>query len=198
MREEKRAAKRAMIAEAAYALIEERGYAGTSMLAVAKAAKASNETLYNWYGDKQGLFRALVEANADEVAEALALIDEEQPPLATLKEVGAQLLLMLLGERAVALNRAAAADPTGELGQALAQGGRARVAPLISRLLAQAGDSDMLSGAPQDLAETYFTLLIGDAQIRRVTHVTTSPSQAECASRASRAVAQLACLFPPR
>ncbi|MEQ8740678.1 MAG: helix-turn-helix domain-containing protein, partial [Hoeflea sp.] len=63
MREETRAARQAQIEQAAYEVLEEKGYAATSMLAIAKRARASNETLYNWYGDKTGLFRALVVRN---------------------------------------------------------------------------------------------------------------------------------------
>ncbi len=48
-------------------MLDAKGYAGASMLAIARQAKASNETLYNWYGDKNGLFRALVVRNAGEV-----------------------------------------------------------------------------------------------------------------------------------
>ena len=53
------------IEQAAYELIDEFGYDGISMLKIAKRAKASNETLYKWYGDKKGLFSALVETNTN-------------------------------------------------------------------------------------------------------------------------------------
>ena len=70
MRDAARAERRAEIERAAYALLEENGYAGMSMLGVAKRARASNETLYRWYGNKQGLIKAMVARNA---AIALAL-----------------------------------------------------------------------------------------------------------------------------
>ena len=54
-RKEKRARE---IEAAAYALLEAKGFEGLSMQSVAKMAKASNETLYRWYGDKIGLFEA--------------------------------------------------------------------------------------------------------------------------------------------
>lgn len=40
----------------------------------ARQARASNETLYSWYGDKQGLFKALVTRNA---AKVKALLEAE-------------------------------------------------------------------------------------------------------------------------
>ena len=60
MRSEKKQARHEAITKAAYAQLAKNGYDGTSMLSIAKAAKASNETLYRWYGDKQGLFAAMV------------------------------------------------------------------------------------------------------------------------------------------
>ncbi|WP_404927319.1 TetR/AcrR family transcriptional regulator [Mesorhizobium sp. ORM16] len=61
----KQAARRERIEEAAYAVLRETGYKSASLLAIAKRASASNETLYNWYGNKQTLFRSLIEANAE-------------------------------------------------------------------------------------------------------------------------------------
>ena len=60
MRDEKRAARAEEIETAAYGVLEAKGYDGLTMLAVARAAKASNEMLYRWYGDKQGLIEALI------------------------------------------------------------------------------------------------------------------------------------------
>lgn len=48
MREEKRSLRQQQIEAAAYEVLEAKGYGGTSMLGIAKQARASNETLYNW------------------------------------------------------------------------------------------------------------------------------------------------------
>ena len=106
------------------------------LLSIAKAAKASNETLYRWYGDKRGLFEAMVRDNADDIKTTLErAINEASDPSETLRRVAPLLLTMLLGERAILLNRAAAADPSGELGAAIAAGGRDAVQPLITSLI---------------------------------------------------------------
>jgi hypothetical protein len=47
-----------------------------------------------------------------------------------LQELGPLLLSLLTGDRAITLNRAAAADPSGELAQAIVQSGREAIAPL--------------------------------------------------------------------
>nr|MEC9418796.1 TetR family transcriptional regulator [Pseudomonadota bacterium] len=54
MRAEARERRKAAIEAAAIELLLDQGYDNLSMLAVAKKAKASNETLYRWYGDKTG------------------------------------------------------------------------------------------------------------------------------------------------
>ncbi|WP_336072245.1 TetR/AcrR family transcriptional regulator [Nitratireductor rhodophyticola] len=177
MREEARTERQAQIERAAYRLLRERGYGGTSMLAIAREARASNETLYRWYGDKNGLFKTMVEANARETREALQrAIEAGDDPLECLENVAPVLLSMLLGERAIALNRAAAADESGELGAAIAAGGRNAVAPLVEELLRRACEAGSLTAlSPSTAAEQFLGLLIGDLQIRRVIGVLAEP-----------------------
>jgi AcrR family transcriptional regulator len=89
MREENRNERRDAIEAAAYELLATKGYLGTSMLAVARKAKASNETLYRWYGDKQGLFRSMVERNAEAVRRSLeAALAAEGLPQGRFKSLG--------------------------------------------------------------------------------------------------------------
>ena len=170
MREDNKAQRREQIEAAAYALLAEKGFQNMSMLAVSKAAKASNETLYRWYGDKTGLFKALIATNAERVAAQLreALEGSTQADQA-LTEIGPVLLSMLLGDRAIALNRAAAADASGVLGEALAQEGRGKVFPLIADLFDKLIKQGMLRGDPAEIAGLYVDLLVGDLQIRRAT-----------------------------
>lgn len=189
MRKDARAARAAEIETAAYGVLEKKGYAGLSMLAVAKAARASNETLYRWYGDKNGLLEALIAGNADLVATALGSLGPD--PLRDLARVGPVLLDMLLGERAIALNRAAAADASGALGALLAQTGRDRVKPRISAVIQAAIARGQLKGDADDLTELYLTLLIGDLQIRRVTGALPPLSPQSINDRAARALTLL-------
>ena len=179
--------REAEIHAAAYALLAQHGYGGTSMLRVAKAAKASNETLYRWYGDKDGLFTAMVRANA---AETRMLIEEalegNADPWSALAAVAPVFLRMILGDRAVLLNRAAAADPTGALGAALSTGGRAEIMPLMARLVER-----ICVSSPVDATEAtgwFLAQLIGDLQVRRLIHDCSAPSEPEIAARSQRAI----------
>lgn len=187
MRDEKKQIRHEVITNAAYNMLAAKGYDGASMLSIAKAAKASNETLYRWYGDKRGLFEAMVCDNAEDIKIILekAVVREDEPS-ETLRHVAPLLLTMLLGERAILLNRAAAADPSGELGAAIAAGGRDVIQPLIAKLIrAVCGDN----GADvRELADRFLGLLIGDLQIRRVIGVLNAPTKAEIEVRSKNAL----------
>lgn len=193
MREEKRSIRQQQIETAAYKVLESKGYGGTSMLGIAKQARASNETLYNWYGDKQGLFQALVTRNADEVKQHLQdELETDNDALSILGTLGPKLLDLLTGDRAVALNRAAAADSSGELGAAISQSGREAVFPLLKKVLEQARDDGQLTfDQPADAVGLYLDLLIGDQQIRRVIGRLERPSEAFRLERSDRAVRHL-------
>lgn len=193
MRDDAKAARQEQIEQAAYDVLEDRGYGGTSMLAIARKAKASNETLYNWYGDKTGLFRALVARNANEVKTLLETqVAAGGDAMVSLEAIGPVLLRMLTGARAVALNRAAASDPGGTLGRAIAAEGRGAVAPLIAGLLGLARDQGALHfDDTEEAADLYLSLLVGDLQIRRVSGHMPQPSEARMALRSRRAMAHL-------
>ncbi len=191
MRPENQEARRTQIEAAAYELLTEKGYKATSMLAIAKRAAASNETLYKWYGNKQALFGSLVEANAREASHLLRQNLDQQADLEqTIKAFGPLLLHMVTGEKAVALNRAAAADAdeTGILGDTLSRAGRNSVAPLIAQTFELARDrGEMAFDDTGEVVELYLGLLIGDLQIRRVIGASPPLSDAQVQHRADRA-----------
>ena len=196
MRDEKRRERHEAIAAAAYEALAAHGYGGASMLRVAKAARASNETLYRWYGDKDGLFAQMIADNAAETRGLLdAALGSGADPVPALREVAPVLLGMLVGTRSVLLNRAAAADASGRLGAAISAGGRGEVMPRLERLLAP-----LCAGQGFDPAQAvrwFLSLLIGDWQIRRVIGDMEAPSRSEIAARSQSAVDDLLRLIGP-
>ncbi|HRK19308.1 MAG TPA: TetR/AcrR family transcriptional regulator [Hyphomicrobiaceae bacterium] len=199
MRTEAREERRKEIAAAALALLEAHGYAGTTMQAVAKRAGASMETLYNWYGDKTGLFRALVSHNATEVRDMLeAHAGDGHDAIAVLEDLGPRLLALVTGETAIALNRAAATDQTGELGSAIASAGRETIGPMVEALFRRANDAGQLAiGDAQEATEIYFSLLIGDLQVRRVIGQLKPLTKAQARKRSERATTIIRRLYGP-
>ncbi|MEP5728723.1 MAG: TetR/AcrR family transcriptional regulator [Sulfitobacter sp.] len=199
MRSDKRNARKAEIEKVAYELFAKNGFEGTSMLAVAKGAKASNETMYRWYGDKKGLFESMVRGNAAEVRDVLEkAVVAQVGALAALQVVAPVLLGILLGEKAILLNRAAASDPTGALGALLSRGGREDVLPMIQSLLAQAKIEGEISVADgEDAGGLLMHLLVGDSQIRRVIGTMDVPKPDAIADQANRALAQFLAICAP-
>ncbi|MBB4145507.1 TetR/AcrR family transcriptional regulator [Rhizobium rhizoryzae] len=197
----KQIARRERIEEAAYAVLKEAGYKAASMLAIAQRASVSNETLYNWYGNKQALFRSLIEANAKEARELLeCALQTGSDPLQTLAALGPILLSLVTSEKAVVLNRAAAGDisDTNTLGPAIAQFGRDTIAPLVCDLLKAAGRSGLIiCDDPTSSADIYFRLLIGDLQVRRVIGALDELPPTEIEQRAREAMALFLELHAP-
>ena len=181
MRADRKDKRRSEIESVALEVMRQRGYEGASMLNIAKAAKASNETLYRWYGDKQRLFLEIVKANA---ADAEAALDKalaaELPPEDILEHMCNQMLRLLLGERAIALNRAAASDASGQLGGAIAKGGRDRVFPKIVQLMGALREAGKINPPSDEQAAQWFLqLLIGDLQLRRVIGTLPQPTRSQ-------------------
>ncbi|QKV19727.1 TetR/AcrR family transcriptional regulator [Oricola thermophila] len=189
------ASRRAAIKEAAFEVLAEKGYKAASVLEIAKRAGSSNETLYKWFGNKQGLFRTLVEDNAGQARALLeSTLAEGGDALEALARLGPILLTIVTGEKAVALNRAAAGDvfETATLGPTIAQNGRDSILPLLTAIFEKADrDGSLAVADPEDAAETFINLLIGDLQIRRVIGVVEMPTSAEMAARTDRALSKI-------
>ena len=171
MRQERREKRQAEIEACAYEILEKQGLEGMSMAAIAKRAKASMETLYNWYGDKNGLYSALVARNSTEVLEVLKRVEaSDNAPREQLRTTAIALLQMVTGPKAIALNRAAIEDRTRRLGPRLAASGRSMVGPQLAVLIVAWRDSGAVGFAdPQEATRVFVNLLIGDHQIQRVT-----------------------------
>lgn len=206
MRHRDRETREEEIAAAAYLLMEEQAFAKVGMQAIARAARASNETLYRWYGDKTGLYRALIMRNAGQVGQAMEAAQVQGlRGCALLGVVGPVLLSMVLGERSVALYRAAAADASGVLGQALGELGRDTGTPRIGQIMAEAQAAGELARArdggevtPRELTETWLALLIGDLLARRMIGVVAPLSPDEIARRSEKALDGLTRIYPPQ
>jgi len=198
---ETREKRRREILDAAVAVLRERGYAGATMLAVANRASASKETLYAWFGNKSGLFEAVIRSNASRVDAALTMaLEQSAPPDKALSTFGRELLALLLKEPALTINRAAISETPSipAFGKILAAAGRDAVAPKLALYLGQQKELGTLSFADaKDAAETLIGLLLGDLQIRRLLGAIPAPDRAWIDARTTRAVAQFMRLYGP-
>ncbi len=183
--------------DAAYAELLEHGYEKLTMLAVAKRAGASKETLYSWYGNRDGLFAALIQDNADASADQVtSALAADADPYDTLTGYATGLLSLLTSARSVALNQAAMAS--GELAEILLASGRHRIGPVVEEYLARLSDTGFLTiNDPADAFSLLYGLVIQDTQIR-VLLGEQPPSGDEITTRARAAVDRFLELTRPR
>lgn len=162
---DEREQRRAAVIEAAFDELLEHGADRVTMLSIARRAGASKETLYSWFGSRDGVFSAMIVANADATAERVAGALGGDDPGDTLASFGAGLLRLLTDPRSLALNRAAMTNPV--LASELLASGRHRVGPIVEAYLADASSSGAMSVRdPVAAFETFYGLVIRDTQIR--------------------------------
>lgn len=184
--------RRAEIEQAAFELLDERGFENMSMLTIAKRSRASNETLYRLYGDKHGLVAALTRRSIDDmVAEVVTLLEKtDADVIETLSAAAVYMIRTIAGDRLTALDRAAAADRTGQIGAAMIEHGRDRLSPVIERVIARGCAAGLFAVPSTAVATGWFMVLVmGDLRTRRMFHQLASLSEAEIADRATTAVA---------
>lgn len=183
-----RAAREAAILDAAQEALVELGADGVTMLDVARRAGASKQTLYAWFGDRDGLLGAIIRHNADATADTIAnALRADADPVATLTGFARGLLTLLTRPESVVLNRAAMASPT--LAEELLASGRHRVGPIVEGYLATLADADVLDiDDPRDAFTVLYGNIVRDTQIR-VLLGERPPSGTEIEERATAAVA---------
>ncbi len=188
--------RRQRVKDVAYAELVEHGYQNMTMSGIAKSAGASKETLYSWFGNREGLFTALIIENADASAERVqAALDGNADPYDTLVGYAAGLLNLLTDERSIALNRAAMSSP--ELAATLLQSGRHRVGPVVESYLADLSDAGYITVEdPADGFTLLYGLVVRDAQIR-VLLGEDPPGPDQITTRAREAVDQFLRLCRP-
>ena len=143
-----------------------------TMTAVARRASCSKETLYKWFGDRDGLLTATVQWQAAKVR--MPHVDRRRLDAAALRQSVEQFALDLLstivGEVSVTLNRLAIAHAGAEnrgLGAIVLENGplanRNRLKPVL-----EAGREARLLrfDSSEEAYRTFFGLVVRDVQIR--------------------------------
>ncbi|HYD32535.1 MAG TPA: TetR/AcrR family transcriptional regulator [Azospirillaceae bacterium] len=199
--------RREEILRAAFDLFVEKGFHGTSMLDIARRARASKETLYSWFGSKEKLLGALVAWRADaiEVADPPAADQDIAPAL---EAFGRSLLTLLMQPEVIAVYRIIIAEGPRHpaLVEAFDQAGRARLRAAFSRLLETAWRNRQLAfdkpihagpvdAGPVDAGDVFVGLLRGELQIQVLLGLREPPDADAIAARAAWATRQFMKLF---
>lgn len=171
-----------------------------TMNSVAKAASCSKETLYKWFGDREGLLTATVKWKASRVhVGALAPGQLDRAALvARLEEFARNWLTVISSETSIALNRIAigeAGAKKGHLGAIVLENGRFALGKRLKPVLEAGRAAGLLTFADsEDAFRTFFGLMARDVQIRLLLGDALSLSAETIQSEAARAARQFLAL----
>ena len=154
---------------AARAVFLENGYASTTLDMVIAQAGGSRRTLYECFGDKAGLFRAVMEL---QTADLLAELDTVSPasvaPEQALTQIGRIYLNMVLSDEAIALYRllVAEAPKFPEMCESFYQSGPCALRGHLKEYLDRQNSAGTLQVPDTELAaRQFFGLIKSDHQM---------------------------------
>ncbi|MCR5859468.1 TetR/AcrR family transcriptional regulator C-terminal domain-containing protein [Mesorhizobium sp. J428] len=172
-----------------------------TMSAVSRRASCSKETLYKWFGDRDGLLTATVRWQASKVRagnwdrqrlDAAALAE-------SLEDFAANWLTVISSQTSIALNRVAVAHAgsgKSDLGRIVLENGRFAIGERLKPLLEAAREAGLLAFDDTESAfRTFFGLLGRDVQIRLLLGDRLVLTKSEIARDAARTVEQFLTLF---
>lgn len=172
-----------------------------SMAAVAAKASCSKETLYNWFGDRDGLLTATVQWQASKVR--LPVLAREGLDRATLQarlaDFAESWLTVLTGEVSITLNSLAVAhakSARSPLGKTVLDNGRFAIGRRLKPVLEMAREAGLISfDDTEEAFRTFFGLVVRDVQIRALLGDRTLPGAAQIRDEAERAAQQFLTLY---
>jgi AcrR family transcriptional regulator len=191
------------VLDAALRLLVEDGDSLT-MTAVARRASCSKETLYKWFGDRDGLLIATVQWQASKVR--ITPVDPGNVDLASLTEslegYARDWLKVIASDTSIALNRVAvshAASGKDNLGAIVLENGRFALAKRLKPVLDAGKRAGYLVFEDAETAfRTFFGLVARDVQIRLLLGDWPGLTEAAIEDDAARATRQFLALYGAR
>jgi AcrR family transcriptional regulator len=189
------------VLEEALRLLVSGGEKALTTAGVARAANCSKESLYKWFGDRDGLMEAMIAYQASKVktgeANAGALTRDSLEKM--LDDFAIALLDVLSGDVSLALNRLAigqASRDGSQLGEMLLERGRKQIGRRAATLLIAAKRARLIEF--DDVTEAYemlYGLIVKDWHVRLLLGEDMSAAKKEFGSRARKAVAAFLRLY---
>lgn len=187
------------VLDAVLAVFVEQGNRIT-MDAVSKRASCSKETLYKWFGDRDGMLQATVRWQASRVGFSpidLARVDRASLTRA-LTEFAANWLTVISSPTSLALNRVAIGQAAGDasLGAIVLENGRFALGARLKPVLEAGRKAGLLQfDDAEEAFRTFFGLFARDVQIRLLLGDASALSPAGIRADAARATAQFFALY---
>jgi AcrR family transcriptional regulator len=189
------------VLEEALRLLVSGGEKALTTAGVARAANCSKESLYKWFGDRDGLMEAMIAYQASKVRTG-------DGTLANLNRAGLEKLLLefanglldvLSGDVSLALNRLAigqASRESSQLGEMLLERGRRQIGRRATALLISAKRAGLIAFDDANEAyETLYGLIVRDLHVRMMLGEDISAIRKEFGRRAERAVSAFLTLY---
>ncbi|MEQ1939090.1 TetR/AcrR family transcriptional regulator [Mesorhizobium sp. CN5-321] len=175
-----------------------------TMASVARRASCSKETLYKWFGDRDGLLTATVRWQASKVR--VAPVDQTRLDLPSLTEslegYACDWLKVISSDTSIALNRVAighAGSGKDNLGAIVLENGRFAMAKRLKPVLEAGRRVGLLAFEDTETAFRVFFGLVGrDIQIRLLLGDWPGLTEAAIADDAARATKQFLALYGAR
>lgn len=190
------------VLDAALALIVD-PKAALTMSSLARAASCSKESLYKWFGDRDGLLTATVRWQAAKVRGRPVRRGELDGELLkeSLERFAADWLTVISGETSVALNRLAIGEAAGggtgrNLGRIVADNGPLAMGRRLTPLLEMGREAGLLAfDEVTEAFRDFFGLVVRDVQIRLLLGDRLDLSPASIRVDAARATRQFMVLY---
>jgi AcrR family transcriptional regulator len=185
------------VLDAVLALLVEKGAPALTMTAVAQRASCSKETLYKWFGGRDGLLAATVRWQASKVR--AAAYDRHHLDAGALREsletFASGWLEVISSETSIALNRVAIGQSEA-LGGIVMANGRFAIGERLKPLLVDAREAGLLAfDDTEEAFRTFFGLVGRDVQIRLLLGDSLALNDAVIADDARRATDQFLALY---
>ena len=172
-----------------------------TMTSVARRASCSKETLYKWFGDRDGLLTATVQWQAAKVK--APHVDRYRLDTLSLRQSIEQfardLLGTIVGEVSVTLNRLAVTHAAGEesgLGAIVLENGPLAIRRRLKPVLEAGRDARLLRfDNSEEAYRSFFGLVVRDVQIRLLLGEDIHPSETEVGKEAARATEQFFAIY---
>jgi AcrR family transcriptional regulator len=149
--------------DAATELFLEQGYDRTSLSDIVSRSKGSRSTLYEQFGNKEGLLRAMVEEVTGQIWQVIG--DDGEGPFteAGLVELGMRFTGSALAPRAIAVFRVLAAERerVPEIAELFFERGPRTVERLLADRFRTALPTQSGSGTPEQLGQVFLGALLG-------------------------------------
>jgi len=186
-------AVRKRILEAAFRAFMKSGYAAASTLEIATRAHVSKRELYALVGNKEKMVIACISERARrlEVLADLPVPRDREALVQLLASFGTKLVREVSDPTVIAVFRLAIGEAVHapEVARALDSTGREASRAALSKIMAQAQASGLLTGRPAELAGQFAGLLWRDLMVSLLLGVAKRPTPREIAGRARDAAA---------